>query len=74
MSEKLMLLPSANFGNICLVRIPDDFEEHEAFRHATGVIARLEEQNPHCAAQDVYEALEDHGFQPVTFLLGPAVN
>ena len=34
MSKKYMLLPANNFSSIKLLRIPEDLEEHEAFRHA----------------------------------------
>ncbi len=71
MSADLMLLPSSNFANICLVRIPEDFEEHEAYRYATGVIANVEEQGTHCSREDVRDALEERGFETVAFLLGP---
>ena len=71
MSAPLMLLPSHDFAKIRLVRVPEDIEEHEAFRHATGLIAALEEQRPNCSVEQIIEVLEDHGFEPVDFLLGP---
>jgi hypothetical protein len=74
MGENLMLLPSREFRNIRLVRVPDDFEQHEAFRHATGLIAQAEEANPGCGWDDVAELLEAHGFEPVPFVLGPELD
>jgi len=74
MAEKLLLLPSREFGKIRLLRIPDDVDEIEAFRHATGVIASVEEAKPECNLEEIEDALEDHGFQMVNFLLGPELG
>jgi hypothetical protein len=73
MSETLMILPASDATGIRLVRIPDDYESHEAFRHVTGLIAAVEEQNPDCEPDDIVEALEDHGFETVEFILGPTL-
>ena len=32
MSDNLMILPAKEPANIRLIQIPDDFEQHEAFR------------------------------------------
>ena len=69
MSETLMLLPANDATHIRLVRVPDDFESHEAYRHVTGLIAAAEEQ--HEPLDDILADLEDHGFEPVDFILGP---
>ena len=74
MSEKLMILPAKNTNDIRLVRIPDDFEEHEIFRHVTGLIASVEEKNPAYHWDEIIEVLEDHGFEVVPFILGPALD
>lgn len=74
MSETLMILPSKNHTEIRLVRIPDEFEEHEVFRHVTGIIAGVEEDKPDYSWEDIAAALEDHGFEPVAFILGPALD
>ena len=74
MSESLMILPSKNCTDIRLVRIPDEFEEHEAFRHVTGLIASVEEENPDYSWDDIAPLLEDRGFEPVPFVLGPALD
>ena len=71
MSNPLMILPASDTRNIRLVRIPDDFESHEVFRHVTGLIAAVEEQDPDCNQDDILAALEDHGFETVEFILGP---
>lgn len=74
MSETFMILPAANAADIRLVRVPDDIEAHEAFRHATGLIARVEEDNPDYDWDDIAAMLEDHGFEAVEFVLGPELD
>ena len=74
MGEKLLLLPSGEFGKIRLVKVPDDMDEHEAFRHTTGVIASVEEANSDCSLEDIEDALEEHGFQLVDYILGPELD
>lgn len=67
----LMVLPSKDPKKIRIVKIPEDFEEHEVYRHATGVIANIEELIPNYDWDDILEALEEHGFSEVKFILGP---
>lgn len=74
MHDKLMILPAKEASAIRLVRIPDDFEQHEAYRYATGVIAQIEEDNPDYGWEDIATALEDRGFEPVDFILGPGLD
>jgi len=74
MSETLMILPAVNAAQIRLVRVPDDIEAHEAFRHATGLIARVEEDNPDYDWEDIETMLDDHGFETVEFILGPELD
>ncbi|MDH5445419.1 MAG: hypothetical protein OEY52_07665 [Gammaproteobacteria bacterium] len=74
MDNKLMVLPAGDHKAIRLVRIPDDYEEHEVFRHVVGLIAEAEEQNPNYTWEDISLVLEDHGFEPVDFILGPALD
>ncbi len=74
MSERLMILPSRDPAKIRLVAIPADLDAQEAFRHATGVIAELEEQSPGGPLEEIYEALEERGFRRVDFVLGPELN
>ncbi len=73
MSSKLMVLPSKEFGQIRLVQIPEDVAEQEAFQHATGIIAGVEEKSGY-SMEDIEDALEDHGFRVVEHLLGPEID
>lgn len=71
MHDTLMILPAGNASNICLVRVPDDYESHEAYRHVTGLIAAIEEKDPDFDQDDILAVLEDHGFETMEFILGP---
>jgi len=73
MNDKLMILPSKDPNNIRMVKIPEDYEEHEVYRAATGAIARIEENVPDYNWDDLMEELEDMGFEEVSYLLGPEV-
>ena len=73
MSDKLMVLPSKDAKNIRLISIPDDYEEHEVYRFATGLIAGIEDHIPDYNWDDIIEALEEHGFSEVNFILGPEI-
>jgi hypothetical protein len=74
MSETLMILPARDADNIRLVRVPDDFESHEAYRHVTGLIAAAEEENPDYGWEDIQSILEEHDFETVDFVLGPSLD
>jgi hypothetical protein len=69
-----MILPASEFTDIRLVTIPQDIEEHEVYRHVTGLIASVEESNPDYTWENIVALLEDHGFEPVDFILGPALD
>lgn len=71
MKSKLMILPATEASAIQLLRVPDDFEEQEVYRYVTGVIARVEENNPDYNWDDIAIELEAHGFETVDFILGP---
>lgn len=73
MTAKLMILPNKDSKKIRLVKMPEDYEEHEVFRAATGAIARIEDNLPDYDWEDLMEELEDMGFEEVSFLLGPEV-
>ena len=73
MSE-LMILPAKDHSGIRLVRVPEDFERHEAFRHVTGLIAEVESDNPEYGWDDIAEVLEGQGYEQVEFLLGPELD
>ena len=74
MKTKLMILPAKDHKAIRLIRIPEDYDEHEVFRHVVGLIAEAEEQNPNYDWDDISMILEDHGFELVDFILGPALD
>ena len=74
MTSDLMVLPAADKSKIRLVRIPPDYPAKEAYRHVTGLIAQIEEGNPGCGCDEVLAALEDQGFEPVAFQLGPSLD
>jgi len=73
MSNNLMILPAAKPENIRLIQIPDDFEEHEAYRYVTGLIAKAEEDSDY-TWDDILELLEERGFEAIDFVLGPSVD
>lgn len=73
MSDNLMVLPATDKEDIRLIRIPDDFEEHEAYRHVTGLIAKAEEKADY-EWDDVLDLLEERGFESVNFVLGPPLD
>ena len=72
--SQLMVLPSKDSSGIRLLKIPDDYEAHEAFRNATGVIAKVESETPDYDWEDIAEALEAEGYEVVDFVLGPALD
>ena len=74
MSERYMVLPSHRFDNIRLLQIPEDYSQRDALRRVTALIAELEEENPQCSWEDLAAVLEDHGFVPVPFELGPELE
>ena len=73
MSNNLMVLYANQPENIRLIQIPEDFEQHEAYRYVTGIIAKAEEE-PDYNWEDILELLEDRGFESVEFILGPALD
>jgi len=74
MNERLMVLPSREPSAIRLVKIPDDIEPQEAYRHVTGVISSVEEALTDYDWDDIEDALDEHGYQRVKFILGPALD
>lgn len=74
MSDTLMILPAKDSTAIRLVRIPDDFEEQEVYRHVVGLIAKVEEETADYSWSDIEAMLEDHGFETVNFVLGPMLD
>ncbi|MCP3867361.1 MAG: hypothetical protein GY703_04540 [Gammaproteobacteria bacterium] len=74
MSGKLMILPSAKLDGIRLVAIPEDLDSPEAFRHVTGVISAVEESDPDYTWEDIEDALDEHGYRTMDFILGPSLD
>ena len=74
MPAKLIMLPSKTLEQIRLIKIPEHYDGHEAFRHTTGLIAGVEEENPDHTWDDIAEALEAHGFEVVDYIMGPELN
>ena len=73
MNETLMILPADEHEDIRLIKIPDDFEEHEAYRYVTGIIAKAEEESDY-TWEDILDLLEDRGFESVEFVIGPSLD
>ena len=74
MKNNLMILPAKDYKAVRLIRIPADFEEHEAYRRVTSLIASVEENNPNYEWDEIADLLEDNGFEQVQFTLGPALD
>ena len=74
MPDTLMILPAREPSRIRLLRLPIDLESQEAYRHVTGLIASIEEENPDYRWEDISALLEDHGFETLEFILGPALD
>ncbi len=74
MSEMFMIFPAKDPAAIRLVRIPDDFEAHESYRYVTALIADVEEESPDHTWADIETILEDHGFESLEYVLGPALD
>lgn len=68
-----MILPAKDPKNIRLLRVPDDFEEHEAFRYVTGLIAQAEESADY-TWEDISDLLEQKDFEIIEFTLGPVLD
>jgi len=73
MNDNLMILPADEHEDIRLIKIPDDFEEHEAYRYVTGIIAKAEEESDY-TWEDILDLLEDRGFESVEFVIGPSLD
>ena len=68
-----MILPAKDRNDIRLIRIPEDFEEHEVYRYVTGLIAQAEE-NSECDWEEISDLLEEKGFETVEFIMGPSLD
>ena len=74
MDNRYVILPAHEYSAIRLIRIPKDFEQHEAHRYITGLIAKVEEEDPDYKWEDIEAILEDHNIEIVDFVLGPALD
>ncbi len=74
MTGRIMVLPSKNPARIRLVTVPQDLGPQEAYRLVTGLVAEVEEAAGDEGLADVLEALEGRGFEPLDFVLGPALD
>jgi len=74
MSNRYVILPAHEYSKIRLIKIPDDFEQHEAHRYITGLIAKVEEEDPDYEWDDIAAILEEHNIEIVDFALGPALD
>lgn len=68
-----MILPAKDPKDIRLLRVPNDFEEHEAFRYVTGLIAQAEESADY-TWEDISDLLEQKDFEIIEFTLGPVLD
>ena len=73
MAKNLMILPASDPKDIRLLQVPDDFEEHEAYRYVTGLIAKAEESSDY-DWDDILDLLEQKGFEDIEFILGPILD
>lgn len=73
MNKNLMVLPAKAPKGIRLLQVPGDFEEHEAYRYVTGIIAKAEEESDY-TWDDILDLLEQKGFEEVEFILGPVLD
>ena len=69
-----MILPAREPSRIRLLRLPTDLESQEVYRQVTGLIASIEEENPVYPWEDISALLEDHGFETLAFIPGPALD
>ena len=72
--SRLMVLPAKDLSAVRVIKIPEDLEEQEAYRHVVGLIAQVEEGNPEYSWDDIVVELEDHQFYPVDFIMGPHLD
>jgi len=74
MTRSIMVLPSKDPMRIRLVTVPQDLGPQEAYRMVTGLVAEVEAAAGDEGLADVMEALEGRGFEPLDFVLGPALD
>jgi hypothetical protein len=72
MTGRIMVLPSKNPAGIRLVKVPQDLGPQEAYRLVTGLVAEAEAGGG--GLVEIMESLEGRGFEPMDFVLGPALD
>ena len=72
MTGRIMVLPSKNPAGIRLVKVPRDLGPQEAYRLVTGLVAEAEAGGG--GLVEIMESLEGRGFEPMDFVLGPALD
>ena len=74
MSVQYMILPAADPRDLRLLQIPPDFEQQEAYRRVTALLAAVQEADPQCSWEDMAQVLESQGFTPLAYVLGPSLD
>ena len=74
MSKRYMLLPAKHSYDYKLVSIPDDFQDRDAHRHVTALIATIQEEDDDYTWDDIEPVLEEHGFVTLDYELGPDLD
>ena len=74
MTDNFMVLPANDFSKIRVVKVPEDTSQRDALRHATALIASVQEDDPDSSWEDMLSVLEDQGFLAVDFSLGPELD
>lgn len=69
--KNLMIFPAKENRDIKLVQYPNDYDSREIYRHVTGLIADMEQNQDECQWEDIAALLEDHGFVILDYVLGP---
>lgn len=74
MTERIMLLPSKDVGRVRLVTVPEDMSAQEARRCVAGLMSEVPREDDDQWLEEALDALEDHGFEPADFILGPSLD
>jgi len=74
MQKTIMILPAKDADAIRLIQIPADSQEKETYRTVTHLIADVQEQNPDWDWNAIATVLEDNGYKPVPFMIGPPLD
>jgi len=69
-----MILGATRQSAIRLLRVPPDYEAREAYRHVTGLIASVQQEQADYTWEDIESVLNEHGFEAVDFIPGPYLD